>query len=253
MSESSIIPDVKTTPKPFGVSVEWKWPGGCAVLELQYLHEDGRLVKERIHWPATGHLISGLKAGERLQVRLRPVAADGSTRDWLAADWIDGVSSVDTEEILQVLDEEIRSYSPIEGLKWGWFVDKAGQAYIHKALIGDGVLSTNYSVKLNVADKGKPHEASITLGIEGDQSKVVFKAERYKVHEAASSIIENAVLTNAKISIRLGEETKQAVIDAVRESDLLASLQANIDAHTASITDLQQAMPDMVNMLFTMR
>ncbi|MFY7235387.1 hypothetical protein, partial [Enterobacter cloacae complex sp. IR5450] len=82
MSEPSIVPYVKTTPKPFGVDVKWKWPGGCSVLELQCLHEDGRLMKERIFWPATVCLISGLKTGERVQVRLRPIAEDGSARDW---------------------------------------------------------------------------------------------------------------------------------------------------------------------------
>ncbi|MEN4496253.1 hypothetical protein, partial [Enterobacter hormaechei] len=84
MSEPSVVPYVKTTPKPFGVDVEWKWPGGCAVLELQCLHEDGRLVKERLYWPTIGYLISGLKTGERVQVRLRPIAEDGSARDWRA-------------------------------------------------------------------------------------------------------------------------------------------------------------------------
>ncbi|HHD2941750.1 TPA: hypothetical protein ACNZ88_004545, partial [Enterobacter kobei] len=108
MSEPSIVPYVKTTPKPFGVDVKWKWPGGCAVLELQCLHEDGRLVKERIFWPATVHLISGLKTGERVQVRLRPIAEDGSARDWRAGDWVEGVSSVDAGEIVGALDHEIR-------------------------------------------------------------------------------------------------------------------------------------------------
>ncbi len=85
MSESKNIPHVTTTPKPFGVNVEWKWPEGqmwFSSLELQYLREDGRLEKERIFWPMTSLMISGLKAGERLQVRLRPVAFDGSARDW---------------------------------------------------------------------------------------------------------------------------------------------------------------------------
>ena len=71
-------------------------------------------------------------------------------------------------------------------------------------------------------------------------------ADRYTVHEAASSIIENAVATSAKTKIRLGDEMKQAVIDAVRESDLFASLQANIDAQTASVAGLQQAMNEAV-------
>ncbi|MHC0329801.1 phage tail tip fiber protein, partial [Enterobacter hormaechei] len=216
MSEPLSIPHVTTTPKPFGVDVEWKWPGGCAVLELQCLHEDGRLMKERIFWPATVCLISGLKAGERLQVRLRPIAEDGSARDWRSGDWVEGVSSVDVGEIVEALDEEIRNSCALHGLKGGWFVDKTGKAYIHEALIGDGVVSQNYSVKLNVAGKGKPHEAGMTLGVEGEHSKVEFLADRFKVHEAASSIIENAVATSAKTKIRLGDEMKQAVIDAVR-------------------------------------
>lgn len=116
MSESSIVPYVKTTPKPFGVDVEWKWPGGCAVLELQCLHEDDRLVKERLYWPTTGYLISGLKAGERLQVRLRPIAEDGSARDWRASDWVEGVSSVDVGEIVEALDEEISNSCALHGL-----------------------------------------------------------------------------------------------------------------------------------------
>ncbi|MDC7948829.1 DUF1983 domain-containing protein [Enterobacter kobei] len=285
MSEPSIVPYVKTTPKPFGVEVEWKWPGGCAVLELQCLHEDGRLMKERIFWPATVCLISGLKAGERLQVRLRPIAEDGSARDWRAGDWIEGVSSVDTEEIIEALDEEIRNSCALHGLKGGWFVDKTGKAYIHEALIGDGVVSQNYSVKLNVAGKGKPHEAGMTLGVEGEHSKVEFMADRFKVNEAAQSASNNeetafngglafggfpgaishdganpadgnnataepissiASATGTATKTRLTDEMQELVLKAVRESDLFTSLQTAIAAQESSTSDLKQALNDAV-------
>ncbi|PJD65974.1 hypothetical protein B9Q37_20545 [Enterobacter kobei] len=240
MSEPSIVPYVKTTPKPFGVDVEWKWPGGCLWLELQYLHEDGRLVKEIIHWPAINYLISGLKAGERLQLRLRPlpVGQDGSARDWRAGDWIEGVSSVDTEEIIEALDEEIRSSKAFEKLINGTPIHC--QVHITDTMIGDAAVSANYIVKMNVNHGGKLHVAGMAGCIEGDQRKVVFEADRFKVNEAASSIIENAVATSAKMKIRLSDEMKQAVIDAVRESDLFTSLQA------ASASDLQQAVDDAV-------
>ena len=254
MSEPSIVPYVKTTPKPFGVDVEWKWPGGCAVLELQCLHEDGRLVKERLYWPTTGYLISGLKTGERVQVRLRPIAEDGSARDWRAGDWVEGVSSVDAGEIIGALDHEIRNSDAFKVLKDGWSFEKNGtliinngEVFVTDAKIDDAVLSKSYSVKLNVAGKGKPHEAGMTLGVEGEHSKVEFLADRFKVHEAASSIIENAVATSAKTKIRLGDEMKHAIIDAVRESDLFASLLAKIDAQTAAVVGLQQAMHEAVN------
>ena len=153
----------------------------------------------------------------------------------------------DAQKTLDELDDKIRNSCALHGLKGGWFVDKTGKAYIHEALIGDGVVSQNYRVKLNVAGKGKPHEAGMTLGVEGEHSKVEFLADRFKVHEAASSIIENAVATSAKTKIRLGDEMKQAIIDAVRESDLFASILAKIDAQTASVVGLQQAMHEAVN------
>ncbi|AWX01049.1 hypothetical protein DPF84_04480 [Enterobacter hormaechei] len=285
MSEPSIVPYVKTTPKPFGVNVEWKWPVSCLWLELQYLHEDGRLVKELIHWPAINYLISGLKAGERLQLRLRPIAEDGSARDWRAGDWIEGVSSVDTEEIIEALDEEIRNSCALHGLKGGWFVDKTGKAYIHEALIGDDVVSQNYSVKLNVAGKGKPHEAGMTLGVEGEHSKVEFMADRFKVNEAAQSASNNeetafngglafggfpgaishdganpadgnnataepissiASATGTATKTRLTDEMQELVLKAVRESDLFTSLQTAIAAQESSTSDLKQALNDAV-------
>nr|ELS4523914.1 DUF1983 domain-containing protein [Enterobacter hormaechei] len=124
---------------------------------------------------------------------------------------------------------------------------KEGEVFIKDAFIGSGIVSANYNVKLNINNVGKSHEAGMTLGVEDGQSNVEFMADRYTVHEAASSIIENAVATSAKTKIRLGDEMKQAVIDAVRESDLFASLQAKIDAQKASLVGLQQAMHEAVN------
>lgn len=249
MSEPSDIPHVTTTPKPFGVNVEWKWPDLSfwgSRLELQYLLADGRLVKEVISWPVTELMISGLKAGERLQVRLRPIAADGSARDWRTSDWIEAVSSVDAGEMIEALTEEIRNSRTLNDLNDGWFIAKSGQMFINNAAIGDGILSANYKVKVGVDCGEKQYTAGMVIGAEGEQCKVEFKADRFKVHEAASSIIENAEVTNMKTKAMLCDEMKQAVIDAVRESDLYASLQANIDAQTASLTGLQQAMHEAV-------
>lgn len=124
---------------------------------------------------------------------------------------------------------------------------KEGEVFIKDAFIGSGIVSANYNVKLNINNVGKSHEAGMTLGVEDGQSNVEFMADRYTVHEAASSIIGNAVATSAKTKFRLGDEMKQAVIDAVCESDLFASLRANVDAQTASIVGLQQAVHDAVN------
>ncbi|RAY53733.1 hypothetical protein DP178_15775 [Enterobacter kobei] len=158
------------------------------------------------------------------------------------------------QKALDELDDKIRKSDAFKVLKDGCSFEKNGtlvinngQVFITDAKISNGVLSTNYSVKLNVADKAKPHEAGMSIGVEDGRSKVEFMADRYTVHEAASSIIENAVATSAKTKIRLGDEMKQAVIDAVRESDLFASLEAKLDAQTASVVGTQQAMHDAVN------
>lgn len=165
----------------------------------------------------------------------------------------------------------INSYCPIEDFKWGWFVDKSGQAYIHKALIGDGVLSTGYNVKLNINNDGKEHAAGMAVGVEGENSKAEFLADRYKVHEVAQSASNNEKTTfnvglsfgglpgaishdkanpadgNNATKTSLNDEMCEAIISAVRESDLFAALQAKIDAQTASVVGLQQAMHEAVN------
>ena len=124
---------------------------------------------------------------------------------------------------------------------------KNGEVFIKEVVIGNGIVSARYNMKFNINNDGKEHAAGMTVGVEGGQSNVEFMADRFHVHEAAQSIIGNAVATKTKINIALGDETKQAVIDAVRESDLFASLEAKIDAQTASVVGMQQAMHDAVN------
>ncbi|RAY51342.1 hypothetical protein DP178_22415 [Enterobacter kobei] len=149
-----------------------------------------------------------------------------------------GVELECAQKALDEICEEIRSSKAFEKLINGTPIHC--QVHITDTMIGDAAVSANYSVKMNVNHGGKLHVAGMAVCIEGDQRKVVFEADRFKVNEAASSIIENAVATSAKMKIRLSDEMKQAVIDAVRESDLFTSLQA------ASASDLQQAVDDAV-------
>ncbi|MFY7356188.1 phage tail tip fiber protein [Enterobacter cloacae complex sp. IR5403] len=115
---------------------------------------------------------------------------------------------------------------------------------IKDTAIGNSIVSATYSVNLNINNNGKQHAAGMAIEVEDGQSTVEFMADRYTVHETASSIIKNAAATSAKTKIRLRDEMKQAIIDAVRESDLFASLKANIDAQTASVAGLQQAVSE---------
>ncbi|EMO4264430.1 DUF1983 domain-containing protein [Enterobacter hormaechei] len=188
------------------------------------------------------------------------------------------LDTTDAQKAIDDLDDKIRNSDAFKVLKDGWSFEKNGtlvinngQVFITDAKISDGVLSTNYNVKLNDADKGKPHEAGMTLGVEGEHSKVEFLADRYKVHEAAQSASNNEKTTfnvglsfggfpgaishdkanpadgNNATKTSLNDEMCEAIISAVRESDLFAALQAKIDAQTASVVGLQQAMHEAVN------
>ncbi|WP_259363792.1 hypothetical protein [Enterobacter kobei] len=105
----------------------------------------------------------------------------------------------------------INSYCPIEDFKWGWFVDKSGQAYIHKALIGNGVLSTGYNVKLNVnvPDKGKQHEAGMALDVDDGKSRVKILAEKLAVAANHQNALETALQQSIKKVV--GETIQQAM------------------------------------------
>lgn len=51
------------------------------------------------------------------------------------------------------------------------FVMKDGQVFIKDAVIGNGIVSTNYNVKLNVNNDGKEHAAGMSVGVEGESTE----------------------------------------------------------------------------------
>ncbi|WP_316338701.1 hypothetical protein [Enterobacter sp.] len=134
----------------------------------------------------------------------------------------------------------------------------------------DGPLTVNHGQAF-INNDGKEHAAGMAVGVEGENSKVEFLADRYKVHEVAQSASNNEKTTfnvglsfggfpgamshdkanpadgNNATKTSLNDEMCEAIISAVRESDLFAALQAKIDAQTASVVGLQQAMHKAVN------
>ncbi|MEG5623330.1 DUF1983 domain-containing protein [Enterobacter hormaechei] len=203
------------------------------------------------------------------------------------------LDTTDAQKAIDDLDDKIRNSDAFKVLKDGWSFEKNGtlvinngQVFITDAKISDGVLSTNYNVKLNDADKGKPHEAGMTLGVEEGKQQATFKADRFKVHEAAQSASNNeetafngglafggfpgaishdganpadgnnataepissiASATGTATKARLTDEMQELVLKAVRESDLFTSLQTAIAAKAASTAGLQQAVNNAVS------
>lgn len=129
----------------------------------------------------------------------------------------------------------------------GWRIEKDGKVFISNAFIGNGMATSDFRLMMDIHDTGQQHAAGMPISVEYGQSKVALEAYRFKVNEAAQSIIGDAVVSATKVKAKLGDEMKQAVIDAVRESDLFTSLQTAIAAKAASTAGLQQAVNDAVS------
>ncbi|WP_407213571.1 phage tail tip fiber protein [Enterobacter sichuanensis] len=100
-----------------------------------------------------------------------------------------GVELECDQKALDEICEEIRSSKAFEKLINGTPIHC--QVHITDTMIGDAAVSANYSVKMNVNHGGKLHVAGMAVCIEGDQRKVVFEADRFKVNEAAQSASNN--------------------------------------------------------------
>lgn len=73
------------------------------------------------------------------------------------------------------------------------FTVKNGEVFIKEAVIGNGIVSASYNVKLNIKNDGKEHAAGMTVGVEGGHGKVMLEADRFAVVQNAESVIRNAI------------------------------------------------------------
>lgn len=184
-------------------------------------------------------------------------------KEYYPAFWIkpDGA-----QKVIDAIREEIRNSKEFEDLINGAPIHR--QVQVTDTMIGDAVVSANYSLKINVNHGSKQPVASMAICVEDDQRKVVFEADHFNAHETAQSTSNNEEPTlnggldfcgfpgvishdhddrnNATKTI-LTDEMREAIISAVRESDLFTSLQTAIAAQAASTSGLQQAMVNAVH------
>ena len=267
MSECLDLPVKGVSLALWGVKVHWKWPDGSFWgnrLELQCLFADGRLDKEFIPWPFTGKLIGGLKAGERLQVRLRLVDKNGKSRDWRSSDWLDGVSSTDASDYLNRIDGFFRNASDNSDAQksdTGWHLNKSGEAHIAgepdslqvdaervgQNFINDAYIQgcAIYNVKIGTVIvsgqlAGKSNDRLMKAGDEHDP--VSFKNAAYRFQGAPlpfggfpgpNVISAKHAVGSSDTKYRLSDDMREAVIDAVRNSEVFRSLVAQLNALSA--------------------
>lgn len=299
MSECLDLPVKGVSPALWGVKVHWKWPDGSFWgnrLELQCLFADGRLDKEFIPWPCTGKLIGGLKAGERLQVRLRLVNKNGKSRNWRSSDWLDGVSSTDASDYLNRIDGFFRNASDnsdAQNSETGWHLNKSGEAHIAgepdslqkstynlnagvkteaselqevmqvinkltrafeafsvqvgKNFINDAYIqgSTICNAKIDTAIvSGKPAGKSDDrlMKVAEEHDPVSFKSAAYRFQgdpppfggfPGPNVISAKQAVDSSDTKYRLSDDMREAVIDAVRNSEVFQSLVVQLNALSA--------------------
>ncbi|MDL0009112.1 hypothetical protein NVR49_21250 [Enterobacter roggenkampii] len=114
----------------------------------------------------------------------------------------------------------------------------------------DEAAKAAWSIKGHTDDAGVVHVAGKDVAAEDGKRQVELKADRFAVTGTAQSIIENARITAAEVKTRLSDDMREAVIDAVRESDvfkaLLASQDAQASAQAAMQLTINQAVTDAI-------
>ncbi len=106
--------------------------------------------------------------------------------DSLPVQFVGGLISLkDADDTVRVSVGKIHCAEP--------FSISSGEVFIKDAVIGNAIVSANYNVKLNIKNYGKEHAAGMAVGVEGDQNKVVFEADRFAVVKNAESVIKNGL------------------------------------------------------------
>lgn len=154
------FPQVLTTPQPWSVRVKWQWPEGSdqhSHLEIQCLYSGGDLTKQILGWPCESMTFGGLKAGERLQIRLRPIDKNGAVREWTQGDWIEGVASSDAGEYLDAMTvgSDMRLMATFSAPHFKIY---GGEVFINDAFINNSILAAKLSSPPTISSLAKPRE-----------------------------------------------------------------------------------------------
>ncbi|HAS1237300.1 TPA: DUF1983 domain-containing protein [Enterobacter cloacae] len=111
----------------------------------------------------------------------------------------------DVQKTIDELDDKIRNSDAFKVLKDGWSFEKSGvliinngEVFVTDAKIDDAVLSTNYSVKMNVDYGGKRYAAGMALDVDDGKSRVKILAEKLAVAANHQNALETALQQSIK-------------------------------------------------------
>lgn len=104
-----------------------------------------------------------------------------------------------------------------------------------------------WSIKDHTDDAGVVHVGGMGVAAEDGKRQFAFQAEKFELKNSGSVFLKNAVVTAAEFKIRLTDNMREAVIDAVRESYVFKALQASQDAQASALVTTQQAIEQAAN------
>lgn len=197
------------------------------------------------------------KTGGRMEIsggRITDYGEDGSVRMRVGRinppaeqKLVDGIlkSAADTSAFRDLLDET-HSYGQPGSITINtanFIHNYPGQSdpRLMSSPASDEAAKAAWSIKGHTDDAGVVHVAGMDVAVEDGQKQVEFKADRFAVIGAALSTIKSALHT-AEVKTRLSDDIREAVIDAVRESDLFKALQVSQDAQASALVTTQQAI-----------
>ena len=93
-----------------------------------------------------------------------------------------------------------------------------------------------------IIESGRRYAGSMGVAVEDGDKRVRFLAENFKIVGDPILRAEVRPIGNVAVKTRLSDDMREAVIDAIRESDVFKALQASQDAQASALVTTQQAI-----------
>ncbi|WP_312411576.1 DUF1983 domain-containing protein [Pseudescherichia sp.] len=150
----------------------------------------------------------------------------------------DAVEHIKHRRLTKELGKELADLSP--------FAIEDGKVFIKEAMISDADTTASSLMKVKRDENGRLYAAGMGVAVEDGDKKVRFLADKFEVNKSGSLQLNNAIATAAEFKIRLSDEMREAVIDAIRESDVFKALLVSQDAQASAQVTLQQTINQVV-------
>lgn len=122
------------------------------------------------------------------------------------------------------------------------FAIEDGKVFIKEAMISDADTTASSLMKVKRDENGRLYAAGMGIAVEDGDKKVRFLAESFKVGDEPILRAEVRPIGDDEVKTRLSDDMRDAVIDAIRESDVFKALQASQDAQASALVTTQQAI-----------